>query len=262
MFAEVLSDRGQGRTVVYLPGIDGSGQLLLGTAARLEERFRLVRLRYRLSSNPVNRSYSHLAASVVETVSLRGVDRMLLLAESFGGAVAIRAALDFPDAVAGVALVNAFPYFRWRVRLALSRVGTRLTPAWAMSLGRRLVAPALLFGGPGEQAAIAEFLNGPGPAAARQPAAQWTLSEGYPARLVMIRALDLRPELGRVRQPVALFASTRDRIVDSVRQAREMASLLPDAELVVLDGRGHVVLPLADIDWPGHLERLAARAAV
>jgi hypothetical protein len=59
---------------------------------------------------------------------------------------------------------------------------------------------------------------------------------------------------------VTLFASGRDRIVDSARQAREMAGSLPDAQVVDLDGRGHVVLPLADIDWPAHLERLIVRA--
>jgi hypothetical protein len=60
---------------------------------------------------------------------------------------------------------------------------------------------------------------------------------------------------------VALFASGRDRIVDAVRQAREMASVLPDAELEILEGRGHVVLPVAEIDWPARMARLAARAA-
>ena len=75
----------------------------------------------------------------------------------------------------------------------------------------------------------------------------------------MIQGLDLRGDLGRVRQPVALFASGRDRIVDSVRQAREMAAALPDVEAVTLDGRGHVVLPLAELDWPAQIDRLLAR---
>ncbi|HVR28777.1 MAG TPA: alpha/beta hydrolase [Thermoanaerobaculia bacterium] len=277
MFTEVLSDRGQGPALIYLPGIDGSGQLLFGTAARLEQRFRLLRLRYRLSANPEHRTYHHLAASAVETVSLRGVDRMLLLAESFGGAVALRAALDFPSSVAGLALVNAFPHFRHRARLGCSRIGARCTPAWMLSFGRRLFGPRLLFGGAGEADAIAEFLGAPprdatpgdppgpwrsAPRAWRGAGPAWTMSEGYPARLQMIQRLDLRGELGRVRQPVALFASTRDRIVDSVRQAREMARLLPDAELEILEGRGHIVLPVAEIDWPARMERLAERSAV
>jgi pimeloyl-ACP methyl ester carboxylesterase len=252
--------------LVYLPGIDGSGQLLLGTAPLLEERFRLLRLRYRLSANAEHRSYAHLASSAIETVALRGVERMILLAESFGGAVALRAAIDFPDSIAAVALVNTFPHFRSRVRLSLSRLGIGLAPNWLIAAGRRILAPSLLFGGPQEQIAIDEFLGRRRGAAAaapkRRPSSAFALDEGYPARLRMIQSLDLRSELGRVRQPVAIYASERDRIVDAVRQAREMATLLPDNELEILDGRGHVVLPVRDLDWPTRLERLAKRAGV
>ena len=274
MFAEVVSDRGRGwpipgwgggePAVVYLPGIDGSGQLLLGTAARLEERFRLLRLRYRLSANPSHRSYAHLASSVIEAVSLRGVDRMVLLAESFGGAVALRAAIDFPGQVEALALVNTFAHYRSRSRLALSRVGLRMTPAWLVAAGRTILAPRLLFGGRDDRAAVEDFIGRQkrgraNPSTAENAAVVWGLDEGYHSRLRMIQGLDLRSELGSVRQPVVVFASGRDRIVDSVRQAREMAAALPDVEVVTLDGRGHVVLPLADIDWPARVERLIAR---
>ena len=64
-----------------------------------------------------------------------------------------------------------------------------------------------------------------------------------------------------MRQPVTLFASGGDRIVDSVRQAREMASALPDAELEILPGRGHVVLPVPRSTGRRHLDRLIARAS-
>jgi pimeloyl-ACP methyl ester carboxylesterase len=247
MFAEVVSDRGQGVPLVYLPGIDGSGELLLGTAARLEQRFRLVRLRYRLSANPEHRTYHHLASSVVEAVSLRGVDRMVLLAESFGGAVALRAALDHPEAVAALALVNTFAHYRRRGRLSLSRVGLAVTPTWMIEAGRRIVGRWFLLGA--QDAAEAKHVLG----------GRWRLDPGYPARLRMIQGLDLRRDLARVEQPVALFASEHDRIVDSVRQASAIASALPNAELEILTGRGHVVLPAPDVDWPGRIERLLAR---
>jgi pimeloyl-ACP methyl ester carboxylesterase len=265
VFAEVVSDRGRGEAVVYVPGIDGSGQLLLGTAARLEERFRLIRLRYRLSANPDHRTYPHLAASAIEAVSLRGVDRMTLLAESFGGAVALRAALDFPERVTGLALVNTFAHYRRRRSLAVSRIVLRATPSWVVLAGRRIFAPLLLFGGRRERAAIQEFLGTQdGRRAPRRSGdtanVPWGLDEGYHCRLRMIQGLDLRGELGRLRQPVVVFASGRDRIVDSVRQAGELARLLPDVEVERLERRGHVVLPIQDIDWPAHLERLIERS--
>jgi pimeloyl-ACP methyl ester carboxylesterase len=265
VFAEVISDRGRGPTLVYLPGIDGSGQLLLGTAARLEERFRLIRLRYRLSADPSHRTYAHLAASAIEAVSLRGVDRMVLLAESFGGAVALRAALDFPERVIALALVNTFAHYRRRISLACSQTILRLTPARMVLAGRRVFAPLMLFGGRRERAAIQEFLGTQSRERGHRRANDttsvvWGLDEGYHSRLRMIRGLDFRGDLARVVQPVTLFASSRDRIVDSARQARDMASALPDVEVVALDGRGHVVLPISDIDWPAHFDRLIVRA--
>jgi pimeloyl-ACP methyl ester carboxylesterase len=264
MFAEVISDRGQGTPVVYLPGIDGSGQLLLGTAPILEERFRLLRLRYRLSATPAHRTYAHLAASAIETVALRGVERSVLLAESFGGAVALRAAIDFPDSVAAIALVNTFAHYRRRSRLAVSRAVLRLTPAWMIVAGRRIFAPRLLFGGGGERQAIDEFLGRQRGARKKTDRTEllWGLDESYHERMRMIQGLDLRGELTRVRQPVALFASSRDRIVDAVRQANEMAALLPAAQLEVLEGRGHVVLPVREIDWPARIERLVGRTSL
>ena len=47
MQVEILATAGSGPPLVYVPGIDGSGELLLGAAARLERRFRLTRLCYR-----------------------------------------------------------------------------------------------------------------------------------------------------------------------------------------------------------------------
>jgi pimeloyl-ACP methyl ester carboxylesterase len=268
VFAEVVSDRGRGTALVYVPGIDGSGQLLLGTAPRLEQHFRLIRLRYRTSANPAHETYAHLAASAIEAVSLRGVERMVLLAESFGGAVALRAALDFPSQVTALALVNTFVHYRRRAHLALSRVALRCTPSWAIVAGRRVFAPRMLFGARDDRSAISAFLGDQERASSRRSATKakdptavlWGLDPGYHARMRMIQGLDLRADLARVSQPVVIFASGKDRIVESARSAREMASLLPDSEVEILDGRGHVVLPIADIDWPGHFDRLIARA--
>jgi pimeloyl-ACP methyl ester carboxylesterase len=207
---------------------------------------------------------------VVAAVSLRGIDRMALLAESFGGAVALQAAIDFPDRVIALALVNTFAHYRRRMSLALSRTFLRATPSWAVVAGRRVFAPLILFGGRRERAAIQEFLGTQKPKRTGRAskgskdatAVIWGLDEGYHSRMRMIQGLDLRRELGQVCQPVTLFASGRDRIVDSVRQAIEMAQVLPNAEVVTLERRGHVVLPIADIDWPAHFDRLIARAGL
>src|SRR5262245_41325916 len=105
MEARVIDVRGSGPPLVYVPGIDGSGELLLGTAARLAASFRLVRLRYGGDSSG---GYEELAASLVRVLDELEIERALLLAESFGVSVALETALDHPQRVAGLALVNGF----------------------------------------------------------------------------------------------------------------------------------------------------------
>jgi pimeloyl-ACP methyl ester carboxylesterase len=247
MQAEILTMRGIGPALVYVPGIDGSGELLLGTAARLEARFRLTCLRYAGGSGG---DYGTLAASVAARIAECDGGRALVLAESFGVAVALRTALDHPACVAGLALVNGFAHFHGRAGLVLTRGVFALAPDAWIHAARARFAQRGLFAPRRDPAALTALLALRG---------DW-FDARYRARLAWIQRLDLRGELARVRCPVSLFASDRDRVVDAVPAAREMAELLADAELTVLPEAGHLVLPLAGEPWVERLERLACRA--
>lgn len=251
MEAEILAARGNGPPLVYVPGIDGSGEMLLGAAARLERRFRLTRLCY---GGGTGGDYATLAASVAqrvrESAAGRADGRALVLAESFGVAVALQTALDHPGCVAGLALVNGFARFHDRFGLVLTRGIFALAPGAWIHAARARFAQRGLFAPRRDEAALQALLALSG---------EW-FDARYRARLAWIEGVDLRPRLGAVRCPVALFAADHDRVVASVPAAREMAAALPDAELTVLAAAGHVVLPLAEEPWEQRLERLAARA--
>ena len=240
--------------MVYVPGIDGSGRLLLGTADLLAERFRLICIRYRTDHDapaPAD-PYGALAASVARCLEAAGVSRAVIVAESFGGAVAMRIALDHPQRVAGLALVNTFARYRARLRLACARAITPLVPGWVFRLSRRWFGWMFLFGWLREAAAcrdlVAVRLDG--------------FPRDYARRLEMIAGLDLLPRLPELGQPVALFASERDLVVRSVTLAREMQAALPDAELSLIPRGGHVVLPLLSLPWVDSLEKLCERAGL
>lgn len=254
MIAEIRSDRGSGPPLLYVPGIDGSGRMLLGTEERLARRFRLVCLGYRVAvGSPAGpESYRALAASAMACAAELGLRRVALLAESFGGAVALQAALDHSDRVAGLAIVNGFAWYRSRLRLWLARAGWPLLPKPLFSACRARLAPYSLFGRLREEAAVRALCSGQLDFA----------GGGYGRRLRMIAGLDLRPRLGEIHQPVALFAGDCDRIVAAVRLAREMQRALPDAELTVIEGGGHLVLPLARLPWEEWLAKLCERAGL
>ncbi|MEW6071481.1 MAG: alpha/beta fold hydrolase [Planctomycetota bacterium] len=253
MLARLLEVAGAGPPVVYVPGIDGSGRYLLGTAARIAARFRLARLAYtaEIPPPPGGDTYSGLARSVLAGLDEAGFDRPLVLTESFGGAVALQLALDAPERVAGLLIVNSFAHYAWRRRLAVSRLIAPLLPAPLVRALRPVVAPRAFFHPRRDPAARRAFLATP-------PAA---FDAGYRRRLRMIRELDLRPRLAEIRAPVALFASDRDRIVAAVPAATVLQEGLPDARLEILSGAGHLVLPLAAEPWPERLQELAGRAA-
>lgn len=249
MQIEILSTAGAGPELVYVPGIDGSGELLLGTAARLEHRFRLTRLAYRGDEHG---DHASLAAGVADAIERAAAGRALVLAESFGVAVALQTALDHPRHVAGLALVNGFARYRDRLGLAITRGLFSLAPEIWIRRARAGFAQRGLFAPRRDEAALRALLELDG---------DW-FGAAYRARLVLIQRLDLRARLDQVRCPVSLFASDQDRVVAALPAAREMAAALPDVTLCVLPHAGHVVLPLAEEPWEERLTELARRAGI
>ncbi|MCB9892044.1 MAG: alpha/beta fold hydrolase [Planctomycetes bacterium] len=239
-----------GTAVVYVPGIDGTGNLLLGTQERLEGRFRLVCLRYEAEDSPDDRardSYEALAGDIMRILDERGIDDAVLVAESFGGAVALTCALDHPSRVCAVAIVNSFAWYPKRASLALGRVFAPLVTRSMFDWFRPRFAPWSLFGQPRDDEALRRFRAIEG----------GFFDRAYRRRLAMIRGLDLRPRLRELRMPVALFAATRDRVVPSMQCARTMQEHIPHATLEVVEGGGHLILPLSPLPWPEWIAALA-----
>lgn len=249
MHAEVLDTRGRGPELVYVPGIDGSGELLLGLAERLASHFRLTRLCYR---GDTSGDHATLAASVARCIQGLGVPSALVLAESFGVAVALLTALDHPRQVAGLALVNGFARYSNRLGLALTRGVFALAPAAWIHTGRRRFVQRGLIAPRRDERALAGVIALRG---------DW-FDERYRARLRWIAAVDVRARLGDVRCPVELYAAENDRVVDSVRAGRELASAIPTARFTLLPRAGHLVLPLAEEPWEERLLGLARRAGL
>ncbi len=243
---------GSGPELLYVPGIDGCGELLLGTARGLEGHFDLLRLRYEVTGPrpPQGDSYADLAASIVDVLDQERLQRPLVLAESFGVALALRLALDAPERVAGLALVNGFARYERRIKVALSQLLLPLVPAKAFRSARHIFSPRALLGPRHSPSVAAAFraadLSDPGP--------------GYRRRLAMIRSVDLLDELALVRVPTEVYAADRDRVVDSVAAGQAIVDRIPNSRLTVLERAGHLVLPLQEEPWVERMRVLQARA--
>src|SRR5262245_34743455 len=130
---------GRKPSLVYAPGIDGTGRLLF-RQARLHEAYDVRSIAY---PQECSHTYADLAALIVRELELAGGG--VLLAESFGGAVALYAALARPDLVRRLVLVNTFAYYPRRAYIDLLAVAGPFLPALPSHPLTRPMRGALFF---------------------------------------------------------------------------------------------------------------------
>jgi pimeloyl-ACP methyl ester carboxylesterase len=185
------------------------------------------------------------------------VQKPILLGFSYGGAVALSYALQYPDEVAALVLVSPATH-PWR-RNAPLPFGVADAPLVGPVLKHTIVAPVGMML---KDTAVASIFA---PDAVPQsftsaPVALGLRPNDYAATAREIRALDafLRqqvPQYPGLRMPVAIVVNDADTSVWSTVHGRPLASVLRDVELVVTDGGGHPLhfsrpaSVLAAIDW-------------
>jgi 3-oxoadipate enol-lactonase len=179
----------------------------------------------------------------VATRAIAPRDRVTIVAESFGGAVAMSYALAFPERVERLVILNSFPHFTSRARLAAGYHLLRALPWGAMSVVRR-VAARRMHSPHTTREELEEF----------HARMQATTRRGYLSRLSMIRKYDLRPRLPELQTPTLFLAADGDHLLPAVEHARVMASLAPNASLRVLEGHGHTCLIAPGLDLAAILD--------
>ena len=226
---------GTGPPLVYVPGMDGTGELFYKQVPKLSRRFRVTT--YRLRDYPPD--MATLVDDLARVVGLVGDgEPAVFVGESFGGALTMSFALAHPERARALVLLNTFAHFKPQLRLRAAIIGTRLLPSWsAMRLVRRLTA-FRLHSRFTHREEIRRFLE----------LTALSTRAGYISRLRILRRYDVRDRLISVRQPVLLLAATEDHLIPSVEQAKLMASRLPHATMVTLDGHGHSCFLAASLD--------------
>jgi pimeloyl-ACP methyl ester carboxylesterase len=230
---------GDGPGLVLVPGMDGTGSLFYRQVPLLAKRFRVATYRLRDDAPEMATLVDDLS-QVARTAAPTG-GQVVVVGESFGGAVALSFALANPQLVQALVVLNSFPRFLPQGRLALAIHALGVMPWEAMPLIRRLTA-FRLHSRYTHRAEIRRFME----------LTQETSREGYIARLRILQSYDVRDRLGELAMPVLFLASERDHLVPAVREARAMASRVTQATVRVLAGHGHICLIAPNLD----LERL------
>lgn len=205
-------------TIVLLPGMDGTGELLAPLAARLSAMRPVQLISYPMDASwGYDKLISFVLAKIPDT-------RFVILGESFSGPIAIDVAAQEDDRVAGLILASSF------VRHPLPRLFRGIVPLLKFrSVSGRLIDALLL--GPGARRDLVDALHG---VQSRSP------PRVMARRIAEVLRVDRRGPLRKTRCPLLCIHGRRDPVVRK-SNTTEIQSIRPDAEVYLLDG-WHLIL--------------------
>jgi pimeloyl-ACP methyl ester carboxylesterase len=220
---------GEGPFIVYISGLDGTGQLFARQIEQLKSEFTVITFPLR---NEAPFTYSDLTDDVIKILDQEGIDKAIIVGESFGGTIALHFALEHQNRIERLILVNTFPFFRRRLRLKLAKLLLPLAFVPLVRKGRDILARPVLLSELVDEKGIEVLLKH-----------SWTHNyKTYLQRLSLIGSLDLRSRLSEINVPVTIVAAGRDKIIASIKEANFMAGLIPNATIHMLPKHGHACL--------------------
>ncbi len=177
-------------------------------------------------------SVERMAALMAAFVEGVGAKPAHVVGISMGGTVALQLALDYPDRVRSLVLVNTFAHLR-----------PRSLNEWLYFLARMVIARLI---GPERQADMVarRILPKPEHEEARQVLKAHILKADRDVYRGMMRALfrfDVRDRLREIRVPTLVITGSRDTTVSPTVQ-EELARGIPGAQHAVIEGAGHAVI--------------------
>jgi 3-oxoadipate enol-lactonase len=227
--------------IILVPGIDGTALLFYRQQPLLSDRFDTVAFPLPTVS-PDSMTMDTLVRDLAKLVEEVSSDGAILLGESFGGALSMSMAVQRPDLVRGLVIVNSFPYFDQRLKLRAAPRLLRAVPWGAMPIVRRYTSNHL-HSPHTNDADIAEF----------RERAKSIDRDSYIRRLQILAGYDIREQLSEIDVPTLFLAGDRDRLLPSVRWGRYMHERVRHSSFTVLEGYGHVCLIDHDLDLADHV---------
>ncbi|BFM41191.1 alpha/beta hydrolase [Synechocystis sp. LKSZ1] len=230
--------------LLYLPGLDGTGQLFYRQAASLSTCFNLRYLS--LPPHPLT-DWPLLSQQVLDLwYEEQSGAPLVLCGESFGGCLALSLASQAVSQVEQLILVNPASSFRLAPWLSWGIPLAPWLPDLLYSLGTWAFLPWL---------AQLERLTAYDQQRLRQAMA--TLSPAMVSqRLALLQTFALSAfQLSQITQPTLILASEGDRLLPSVQEAAFLQKHLPQAVIHPLPDSGHACLLETSLDLGAILRR-------
>lgn len=229
---------GGGPTVVMVPGADGIHQTWRYQVPAFTDDYRVLSADLR-AQVPPEASFDLFCRDIIEMLDARGIERVVVVGQSLGGAIALRFATRNPERVRALVVANSLARVSYR-HVGLNR--TLLVPI-AMATTRYLPTPlARATARVWSRLAIWVYDDSPG----AERVIDYVLYTGprtvsprvSGARVQLLKGEDLRLELPTIEAQALIVKGPRDTYVP-VAWSREIAALIPDGEYAEVPGTGH-----------------------
>ncbi|MEM1369883.1 MAG: alpha/beta hydrolase [Cyanobacteria bacterium P01_H01_bin.15] len=224
--------------LIFLPGLDGTGQLLM---KQIPELATIFDVRCLVIPSTDQSSWKSLVA---ETVSLirkeinRAERSIYLLGESFGGCLALKLTARHPELISGLVLSNPASSFGRHWLLRVGSFGISWLPEWFYNSSSVGLLPWLV-----AWSRVAPEIRG-----ALLAAMQSVPAQTAAWRLSLLRDFELPDSLlTQILCPTLVIAGAIDRLLPSVEEAERLSQSIPQAQSLILPLSGHACLLEDDV---------------
>jgi pimeloyl-ACP methyl ester carboxylesterase len=264
-------DLGSGPAIVLIHGLAGQMRNFTHSLlSRLKSEYRVVILDrpgcgYSTRPPCASAAIGAQATTIARFMEALGLERPLVVGHSLGGAIALLLALNHPDRVGGLALIAPVTHPPEKVAqpfrgLAITSPLLRRLVAWTLatpiSIARGELALEALFG---PEPIPADFATKGGGLLSLRPRSFCGASCDLVAAPKDLP--DMAQRYPSLSIPVGVLFGTGDRILDPVAHAEALAGKLPDLDLELIEGGGHMILVASADRSAKFITRMAQRVA-
>lgn len=240
LFNPLKSDKSDCPWLIYLPGMDGSGKLL---HTQIPDLAPYCNLRCLSIDREDLSNWKQLATATINCLQAEltkdRLKRVYLCGESFGGCLAMSVAINAPQLVAGMVLINPASSFMQQPILSWGINLTRWMPSWIHSNSALGLLPFLAELSRIKKSDRRFLLN----------AMKMLSQEVVSWRLSMLRDFFVTAsQCQQFQQPTLIIASGSDRLLPSVGEASRLVNLFPNSEIEILPKSGHACLLESEVN--------------
>lgn len=227
---------GEGAPVLFVAGLGGTGSYWAPQIGPFSDRFKVIVHDHRGTGQSthderIEYSVEQMTRDVIGLMDALGIDKAHLVGHSTGGAIGQIMGVEHPDRLLSMVL-----YASWTTSDPFMRRVMESRKRLALSGGARAYAeatPVYLFPDwwVNENAAWVEELD-------RNTIAGFPPPGIVASRCDAVIAFDRTADLGKIRTP-SLVLCARDDFLTPLRFSEDLAGLIPQAELKVMDRGGH-----------------------